>query len=381
MRRVSWTALLLGALAVLPGARGDVLIERVDERRGDVLIAGEMVHDPAATATPRRPGVLLVDDTGDPSASRQRAAAWARQGRVVLRLDPPTVDRDRDGPLAQRSNRRAMRAQAEAALAHLRRDARVDNRDVAVVGYNGGAAVALDLATAGIALDGVACVGGNPEPPSAEAARRIDGRVLLVVRPEDPVTPPARRRNLEEALRRGEVDWRVVRTGPAEAAGKTNGAPAPTATDPDGVVEAFLTRLWSAPPGRNGTAPPATVATRPPPAPSTSPATNPAPKREPPPARPALRLPRGVPAKVADVLAHIDRHGEAMDGYVGGRGFVNAERLLPQTDRQGRRIRYREWDVNPLRPGVNRGAERLVTGNDGSAYYTRDHYESFTRIR
>ena len=54
---------------------------------------------------------------------------------------------------------------------------------------------------------------------------------------------------------------------------------------------------------------------------------------------------------------------------------------MPQTDSQGRRLRYREWDVNPLRPGVNRGAERLVTGSDGSAHYTDDHYKSFKKIR
>ena len=51
------------------------------------------------------------------------------------------------------------------------------------------------------------------------------------------------------------------------------------------------------------------------------------------------------------------------------------------TDENGRRIKYREWDVNPLRPGVNRGAERLVTGSDGTAYYTDDHYATFKKIR
>ncbi|MGO9868230.1 MAG: ribonuclease domain-containing protein [Rhodomicrobium sp.] len=42
---------------------------------------------------------------------------------------------------------------------------------------------------------------------------------------------------------------------------------------------------------------------------------------------------------------------------------------------------YQEWDVNPRVPGVNRGAQRLVTGSDGSAYYTDDHYKTFTQIR
>lgn len=127
-------------------------------------------------------------------------------------------------------------------------------------------------------------------------------------------------------------------------------------------------------PAAPAAAPPAGAAVRPepiaPPAPADA--------RE---GAPAIKLPPGVPAKVARVLAHVDEHGEAPEGYQGGRGFVNAERHLPQTDRRGRRIRYREWDVNPLRAGVNRGPERLVTGSDGSAWYTADHYNHFTRLR
>jgi guanyl-specific ribonuclease Sa len=91
--------------------------------------------------------------------------------------------------------------------------------------------------------------------------------------------------------------------------------------------------------------------------------------------------PKGIPDKALRVLEHLDRHGQTMDGYEGGRTFGNFERRLPSTDDRGRRIRYREWDVNPLRPGINRGAERLVTGSDGSAYFTDDHYSTFKRIR
>jgi guanyl-specific ribonuclease Sa len=88
-----------------------------------------------------------------------------------------------------------------------------------------------------------------------------------------------------------------------------------------------------------------------------------------------------IPMKVLKVLEIIDDTNRAPDGYEGGRTFLNLEQLLPKKDAMGRSIRYREWDVNPLRPGVNRGAERLVTGSDGSAYYTDDHYRSFKKIR
>lgn len=96
-------------------------------------------------------------------------------------------------------------------------------------------------------------------------------------------------------------------------------------------------------------------------------------------------LPAGVPAKVATVLHHIDTTHAAPAGYEGGRTFHNegqgGERGLPQKDKEGNAISYREWDVNPKVQGVNRGAERLVTGSDGSAYYTSDHYRTFTKVR
>jgi guanyl-specific ribonuclease Sa len=103
------------------------------------------------------------------------------------------------------------------------------------------------------------------------------------------------------------------------------------------------------------------------------------------PARDAVSSSPRVPAKVQRVLHHIDKTGEAPDGYEGGRTFLNmgrnGEESLPRRDDHGRPIRYREWDVNPHLRGHNRGAERLVTGSDGSAYYTADHYRTFMKIR
>jgi ribonuclease T1 len=81
-----------------------------------------------------------------------------------------------------------------------------------------------------------------------------------------------------------------------------------------------------------------------------------------------------VPQKVIEVLNYVKAHGEAPKGYVGGRVFQNREHRLPET------TTYNEWDVNPKINGQNRGAERLITGKDKSAYYTKDHYRTFKKI-
>lgn len=95
--------------------------------------------------------------------------------------------------------------------------------------------------------------------------------------------------------------------------------------------------------------------------------------------------PVAIPHKVLEVLSRIDAAGAAPSGFKGGGRFLNDGRrgaqALPRTDGAGSAITYREWDVNPYKPGLDRGVERLVTGSDGSAWYTNDHYNSFIRVR
>ncbi|PNG52888.1 ribonuclease [Variovorax sp. WDL1] len=90
--------------------------------------------------------------------------------------------------------------------------------------------------------------------------------------------------------------------------------------------------------------------------------------------------------RAQDVIDYADAHkGASRPGYVGGRTFNNDGRgggqLLPAVDVRGNPITYTEYDANRFTPGVNRGAERVVIGGDGSAYYTDDHYATFVRLR
>ena len=87
---------------------------------------------------------------------------------------------------------------------------------------------------------------------------------------------------------------------------------------------------------------------------------------------PGIERDAAVPLKAWDVLAEIQRrNGEPPPGYVGGRTFGNREHRLP-------RGKYREYDVNPKKPGRSRGTERIVIEErTGKAYYSGDHYETF----
>lgn len=79
-------------------------------------------------------------------------------------------------------------------------------------------------------------------------------------------------------------------------------------------------------------------------------------------------------AAIAEVLRAIDG-GEQLPYEQDGDVFQNREGHLPQRP-EGY---YREYTV--VTPGSDdRGARRLVIGEGGETYYTRDHYDSFVQI-
>lgn len=81
-----------------------------------------------------------------------------------------------------------------------------------------------------------------------------------------------------------------------------------------------------------------------------------------------------LPPEAAKTLALIRQGGPfpyARDGII----FHNREGLLPSRPRGY----YREYTV-PTPGAPNRGARRIVAGQNGEYYYTPDHYRSFQRI-
>ncbi|MCU1647918.1 MAG: hypothetical protein JWN03_8193 [Nocardia sp.] len=93
----------------------------------------------------------------------------------------------------------------------------------------------------------------------------------------------------------------------------------------------------------------------------------------------------GVPDRAYQTLIEIDAGrwpGSANSpGTHGGDTWMNRGGSLAAKDSSGKKISYQEWDVNPKKPGQGRDAERIITGSDGSAYYTGDHYNTFVRMR
>ena len=82
-----------------------------------------------------------------------------------------------------------------------------------------------------------------------------------------------------------------------------------------------------------------------------------------------------LPPEAADTMALIDAGGPFPSSH-DGVTFENREGLLPGQPRGY----YREYTV-PTPGSSDRGARRIVVGRDGTAYWTADHYVSFSTIR
>ena len=89
-----------------------------------------------------------------------------------------------------------------------------------------------------------------------------------------------------------------------------------------------------------------------------------------------------VPQDAKETYDYVSKHnGATKPGYRGGRHYANDGRsgsaILPSEYAP-----FREYDIHPYTPGVNRGPERIVVGagNGGAAWYTPNHYKTFMRL-
>ena len=321
--------LLVALFAVTGSARGEVATKHIEYNDGAAALEGALVYDSASDG--KRPGVVLAHEQGSASAVvRAKAGQLARLGYVVFCADlygkgaTPKDAADAAAKLGLTGGERTLvRARVAAALAALDKVQQVDPKRVAAIGYGTGGTAVLELARAKAELEGVVCVHGDLTP-TGDDGKNVAASLLIIVGADDPKIPLAQIAAFEDEMRKGSVDWQLVRyggvagdfTNPLAGRNLNSGR----AYDPDAdrradaAIRLFLAETFQA-------SPPKTAA----------------PALAKPPA--AQDTPKGIPEKVLKVLEYVDKNGEAKRGYEGGRTFGNFERRLPQTDDKGRRIK------------------------------------------
>lgn len=102
-------------------------------------------------------------------------------------------------------------------------------------------------------------------------------------------------------------------------------------------------------------------------------------------------IPSSIPKNAQDAIDDIAKYGvDGTQGRAGTSGFAgplvpgnfeNSGRrgghILPRKTGTGDPITYRKWGVWQSLDNPNPGGERIVTGSDGSVYYTPTHYQTY----
>ncbi len=216
-------ALLIIACLLTTTAHAEITTRAVEYRHGDVVLEGYFAWDDSREGP--MPGVLLIHEWwGHNEFVRQKAREIAALGYVAFALDMygkgiRTDDPTRASQLARpfsADNYRLMRSRAAAGLDQLVRHEKVNDADLAAIGFCFGGTTALQLAYSGAkGLKAVVSFHGSLTPPRESDDEHIDAAILVLHGADDPLIPKEQFDSFTEAMKRSKADWHLIAYGGA----------------------------------------------------------------------------------------------------------------------------------------------------------------------
>jgi dienelactone hydrolase len=171
-----------------------------------------------------RPGVLVCHEgPGLDDHARARAARLADElGYVAFALDyhgdgKPLADRDQMMARIGEFHADPLRTRAvgTAGLDVLLAEPRTDQTRLAAIGYCFGGTLSFELARGGADLKAAVGFHAGLRTARPEDAKHIKGKVLALIGADDPIVNNEQRREFEEEMTAGGVDWQLVVYGGA----------------------------------------------------------------------------------------------------------------------------------------------------------------------
>jgi dienelactone hydrolase len=209
-------SILFAVLCLFAGAaRAEIKTQWIDYTQDGTAMRGYLAYDDSVAG--KRPGVLLLHRRdGMSELTLDNAKMYAQQGYVVFASDifgkdirPKTVPEQQAQTTLFTNNRPLMRARTLAGFDVLRSNPMVDATKIATVGYCFGGAVGIEFAETAAPIVGSVTIHGSFRGFPAEAAKNINGRVLILHGSEDPVAPLSEVVGLVDQLRAAKVPWEL----------------------------------------------------------------------------------------------------------------------------------------------------------------------------
>ncbi|MFQ4137892.1 dienelactone hydrolase family protein [Nodosilinea sp. PGN35] len=185
------------AVGLAPSAQANVVAEPVVYEIDGQPFEGYFAFNQNFGET--QPLVLLVHDwDGLDDYEQRRAQMLAEQGYAAFAVDlygqgvrPSSPDESRAQSGALRSDRATLRTRLMAGLAQAQAQTGVDGSRVVAIGYCFGGAAVLEMARAGMDLDGFVSFHGSFETPAGQNYSQTQGRILVLHGSDDPAAPMA----------------------------------------------------------------------------------------------------------------------------------------------------------------------------------------------
>lgn len=197
-------------------AMGAVQTKEVEYKADDTVMQGYLAYDDSIEG--KRPGVLVVHEWwGHNAYARKRAEMLAELGYTALAVDMygdgKTADHPEDagkfsGEL--KKNMPAAVARFTAAMDLLKKDPTVLPDKIAAIGYCFGGGLVLELARAGIDLDGVVSFHGSLATSSPAKRGKVKAKVLVLHGEDDPFIKAEEIDAFKKEMKAAKVDYTFI---------------------------------------------------------------------------------------------------------------------------------------------------------------------------
>jgi dienelactone hydrolase len=214
MRRLILAVLM--SFIGLASAQAAIKGEEVEYKAGNTVHKGYLVYDDVIAG--KRPGVLVVHEWwGHNEHARNSARKLAEAGYVALALDMygdgKRADHpDQAGKFAGEvgKNLPLMKSRFGAGMKLLRKQAQVDGKRVAAIGYCFGGSVVLQMAREGENLRGVASFHGGLATEHPAKPGKVKARVLVLNGADDLMVPAEQIAAFKNEMESAKVDYKLV---------------------------------------------------------------------------------------------------------------------------------------------------------------------------
>ena len=200
----------------ITAAQAAIVGEEVNYKADGTVMKGYLAYDDSIKD--KRPGVLVVHEWwGHNPYARKRAKMLAELGYVALAVDmygdgKQAAHPDDAGKFSGevKKNMPVAKKRFLAAMHVLKKDRHVDSDHIAAIGYCFGGGIVLEMARAGLDLDGVVSFHGSLGTDNPAQAGTLKAKILVLNGADDPFVKPEQITAFKEEMQRAGADFHFI---------------------------------------------------------------------------------------------------------------------------------------------------------------------------